>query len=155
MAYKIKSEKKKEEKSFAVDKPKFDSEYDKQAYNFLKDTNTKFSIKYLKHDKYFPDDKESRDIYHFTIVKDGKTYSGTFGQSIAGTEKKEVPSAYSVLSSLSADRFEGSFEDFCSEYGYDSDSRKAEQIYKAVVKENEGMKKLYSTEELDKLSEIQ
>ncbi|HUS51178.1 MAG TPA: hypothetical protein VMZ91_13505 [Candidatus Paceibacterota bacterium] len=152
MAYKIKSKKVKEKKTFVVEQG---SEYDKQANKFLKETNTTFKIRFVKHDKYFPDDKESRDIYRFTLMKNGKTYSGTFGQSIAGSEKKEIPSAYSVLSSLGADRFEGSFQEFAGEYGYDEDSMNAYKTYKAVQKQNEGMKNLYSEQELDNLSEIQ
>jgi len=169
MAYKIKNKidtgfgkpiwDKKDLKTFQEEKKKEkkenypeENEYDKQANKFLKDTNTTFKVKYIKHDKYFPDDTETRDIYKFTLTRDGKSYSGRFGQSIAETGKKPRP--YEILSSLGADRFEGSFEDFCSEYGYEQDS-KAHKIYKAVIKENEGMKKLYSEEERDKMSEIQ
>lgn len=154
MTFKIPKTKEKESKeSFRIEK----SEYDKQADKFLKNTNSKFSIRYVKHDKYFPDDKEARDIYRFRITKDGKVYSGTFGQSIAGSQEGEVPSAYSVLSSLSGSAYDSddSFEGFCSEYGYDTDSMKAFKIYKAVQKERAGLRKLYSQEELNKLSEIQ
>lgn len=133
------------------------NEYDKQANDFLKDTNTKFKIKYLKHDKYFPDDEESRDIYKFTLIKDGKTYSGTFGQSINGSKEGKIPRPYDVLSSLGSDLGDenDSFEEFCDEYGYDNDSMKAHKIYKAVQKERHGINKLYSEEEKDKLREIQ
>lgn len=154
MVYETKVKKVKE-KPYVMEQVKEENEYDQQANKFLKDTNTQFKVKYIKHDKYFPDDKEARDIYRFTLIKDGKKYSGTFGQSIVGSQEGKAPRPYDVLASLGADRFEGSFEDFCDTYGYDKDSRKAEKIYKAVVKENEGMKKLYSEEELDKLSEIQ
>jgi hypothetical protein len=163
MAYKVKNSKNNEYSSgelFGAGKKsdikqifKEENEYDKQANKFLKDTNTTFKVKYIKHDKYFPDDKEERDIYRFTLTKDGKSYSGRFGQSIADTGKKPRP--YDVLTSLGADRFEGTFQDFCDEYGYDCDSMKAHNTYKAVVKENEGLKKLYSEEERDKMSEIQ
>jgi hypothetical protein len=150
MAYGIKNKPLKEKKTFAYPQ---ENEYDKQANKFLKDTNTTFKVKYIKHDKYFPDDTQTRDIYRFTLTKDGKSYSGRFGQSIADTGKKPRP--YDILTSLGADRFEGTYEDFCSEYGYDEDSMKAHKLYKAVVKENEGIKKLYSEEERDKMSEIQ
>lgn len=153
MAYKIPVKKHIPQKVSYVEET--DNEYDKQAIKFLNDTNTKFSIKYLKHDKYFPDDKEARDIYKFKLEKDGKVYTGTFGQSIVGTQKGEIPRPYEILSSLSGDRFEGDHKEFCDTFGYDEDSRKGYAVYKAVVKENEGMKRLYSEEELDKLSEIQ
>jgi len=154
--FSIKQPKKKEEKeSYEL---KEESEYDKQANKFLKDTNTKFSIKYLKHDKYFPDDKESRDIYRFRLTKDGKTYSGTFGQSINGSQKGEVPRPYEVLSSLGNNVGHGeyqSFEEFCDTFGYDYNYKNAKKIYKAVEKERQGLNKLYSKEELDKLGENQ
>jgi len=150
--FSIKSAKPKKEKETFVIKEK-ESEYDKQANKFLKDTNTKFSIKYVKHDKYFPDDKDTRDIYRFKLEKDGKTYSGTFGQSIVGSEKGEVPSAYDILAGMTKGEIY-SFEDFSSEFGYDEDNIKAHKIYKAVKKEQEGLHNLYSEEELDKLSEI-
>lgn len=148
-----------EAKKLKESKDKFEekNEYDKQADDFLKETNTKFSIKYLKHDKYFPDDKESRDIYRFKLTKDGKTYSGTFGQSITDSRSGKVPRPYDVLASLSADIGHGeyqSFEEFCDTFGYDQDSMKAHKIYNAVEKERQGITKLYSEKELDKLGEI-
>jgi len=155
MAYKVKTDKEKEKvESYEVK----ESEYDKQANKFLKDTNTNFQIKYLKHDSYFDDnDLTARDIYEFTLTKDGKTYSGTFGQSIEGSKKGEVPSAYSVLSSLSGEDGDENetFEEFADNFGYDQDSRKAEKIYHAVIKERKGIHNLYSEEELEKLREIQ
>src|SRR5574344_492426 len=63
-------------------------------------------------------------------------------------ELPKMPNAYSILSCLT--KYDvGSFEDFCSEFGYDVDSRSAEKIYKAVVKEYEGLSMLYSDEELE------
>jgi hypothetical protein len=46
------------------------------------------------------------------------------------------PDAASVIYSLCSDArvIEYSFEEFCSEFGYDSDSRKAERTYNACVK---------------------
>lgn len=68
-------------------------------------------------------------------------------------ELPKMPNAYDILSCLT--KYDvGSFEDFCSEFGYDVDSRSAEKIYKAVVKEYEGLSMLYSDEELEEMSEI-
>jgi hypothetical protein len=47
------------------------------------------------------------------------------------------------------------FEDFCDNFGYDTDSRKAEKVYRAVVREFEGMSRLFTEEELEQLQEIQ
>lgn len=50
-----------------------------------------------------------------------------------GGELAEEPSAADVLSCLLLDSSaaEGSFADFCDDMGYDTDSRRAEAIYKA------------------------
>lgn len=48
----------------------------------------------------------------------------------------------------------GTFEDFCSEFGYDTDSKRAEKTYKAVSKEYDKMCSLFSDSELDTLSLI-
>jgi hypothetical protein len=136
------------------------NEYDEQADKFLSETGTKFKVKYLKHDKYFPSDDEARDIYRFTLTKDGKTYSGKFGQSISNSDYGNTPPRpYDVLSSLGSDVGHGdnvvTFEEFCDEYGYDEDSRKAHKVFKAVEKEKSGLRKLYSQDELYQMSEIQ
>ena len=68
-------------------------------------------------------------------------------------ELPKMPNAYDILSCLTKHDV-GLFEDFCSEFGYDVDSRSAEKIYKAVVKEYEGLSMLYSDEELEEMSEI-
>lgn len=68
-------------------------------------------------------------------------------------ELPKMPNAYDILSCLTKHDV-GSFEDFCSEFGYGVDSRSAEKIYKAVVKEYEGLSMLYSDEELKEMSEI-
>jgi len=165
MAYKIKTQKPKEKDTYSLDDNpiketpfslKEENEYDAQANDFLKSTNTKFTIKKIGYGKYFPDDKEERDIYRFTLVKDGKKYSGRFGQSIYGTQKGETPSAYDVLASLSAEAGDEneSYEDFADTFGYDRDSYKGRKIHKLVLKERKGLNELYSEEELQKLGEI-
>jgi hypothetical protein len=76
----------------------------------------------------------------------------TESQYIEATEKTK-PTNYDILACLQ--KYDvGSFEDFCDNYGYDNDSRKAEKTYKAVCKEFEGMERLFSPDELEILSEI-
>ncbi|MCP5060589.1 MAG: hypothetical protein GY937_28165 [bacterium] len=66
----------------------------------------------------------------------------------------EVPRPYSVLSCLQ--KYEvGTFPEFCSDFEYDTDSRKAEKIYKAVIDEYNNLKMLYTDDELEELQEIQ
>lgn len=159
------------------------SKYDLQAEQFLKETETSFKAEYVEHGLYFDNDKETRDIYKITLTrKDKKPFIFRFGQSIvnSGTitdnkvysdsflrdgrmittkksdykQKRTAPSAYDVLACLT--KYDvGSLEDFCSEFGYDSDSRTAEKIYLAVVREYNEVKRLWSETEIEKLAEIQ
>jgi hypothetical protein len=69
-------------------------------------------------------------------------------------ESFSAPSSYDVLTCLT--KYDpGTFENFCSEYGYDEDSRTAEKTYKAFVKEYKSISALYSESELELMAEIQ
>lgn len=68
--------------------------------------------------------------------------------------KGTPPTEYDILSCLT--KYDpGTFEDFCSEFGYDTDSRKAEQTYNAVKDEYKSLCTLYSDDEMEMLTEIQ
>jgi hypothetical protein len=65
----------------------------------------------------------------------------------------EAPTLYDVLACLQ--KYDvGTFDDFCHEFGYDTDSRKAKKTYKAVLKEYNAMCKIFNSEELEVLSYI-
>ena len=70
-----------------------ESSYEKQANDFLASTKSTLSVKFLKHDKYFDGDKESRDIYYCTLKRGKKSYRFNLGQSINGSEFGEKPNA--------------------------------------------------------------
>ena len=57
-------------------------DYEAQAQKFLEKTKTDFKAVFLKHDKYFNDDKESRDIYEITLKRGEREYKFRFGNSI-------------------------------------------------------------------------
>lgn len=77
----------------------------------------------------------------------------------AGVKLKElkddaVPNAYDILACLQ--KYDvGTFEDFCSEFGYDEDSRTAERIYIAVIKEYKDLTRIFTKEQMEELCEIQ
>ena len=131
------------------------NEYDKQSEDFLKSTNTTFKAVFLKHEIYFDDDDEKRDIYIINLVRKEKDidYIFKFGQSINDSNGKTPPNIYDVLTGLTKNNPE-TYKDFCNECGYDEDSRKAEKTYKAVVKEWDNVKNLWDSQELEKLQEI-
>jgi hypothetical protein len=128
------------------------NEYDVQVEKFLKDTNTTFKVKYFDYGPYFNNDKESREIYKITLRNPrGGSYTFKFGQSIANQGQEPTP--YSVLACLQ--KYDvGSFEDFCKEFGYVEDSRKAEKIYKGVLKEYNAVNRLFTEDEIKVLAEI-
>jgi len=127
------------------------SEYDIKAEKFLKDTNTEFKAEFKKHDFHFEDDKEKRDIYTITLKRGDRVFIFDFGQSIA--KLGVMPSVYDVLACLTSNEV-GSFEEFCSSYGYEEDSRKAEKTYNAVLNEWNNVKMLYTDKEIEKLQDI-
>ena len=73
---------------------------------------------------------------------------------LARLKAKAVPNEYDVLACL--EKYDpGTFEDFCSEFGYDEDSKTAERIYIAVIKEYKDLTKIFTEEQMEELSEIQ
>lgn len=173
--------------------------YEKQATDFLEKTGCKMTITYKENRKYFPNDKETRDVYDIEIKRGSRVWKFEFGNSMNDSEFVAVygktkypipasfreksnseialyvkqnlqsdfgtvkadhiirpvePSEYSVLSCLTKYDPE-SFENFCSEYGYDEDSRTAERTYNAVVKEWQNVCMIWTDDEIEELREIQ
>ncbi len=83
---------------------------------------------------------------------EAKKFKAKYHEVVRNKKFKE-PSAYDVLASLTKYEVD-SFKDFCDNYGYEEDSRKAEKIYNAVVEEWNNIKMLYSDLEIEKLQEI-
>lgn len=67
--------------------------------------------------------------------------------------KKLAPTAYSVLACLDQ-LYSDSFEDFCAEYGYDTDSRTAERTYNEMLEQDRQLRRLFTLDELEQLAEI-
>lgn len=176
-----------------------ETNYEKQATDFLEKTGCKMTITYKENRRYFPDDKEARDVYDVKIERGSRVWKFEFGNSIKNSEFVAVygktkypipasfreksnseialyvkwnlqsdfgtvkadriirpvpPSEYSVLACLT--KFDpGSFEDFCSEYGYDSDSKTADRVYAAVKEEWLNVCRIWSDSEIEELCEIQ
>ena len=64
-----------------------------------------------------------------------------------GRKPRLTVTAYGLLACLTKCD-PGSFDNFCADYGYDEDSRKAESVYRAVQKEWEKVSRFFSTDEL-------
>jgi hypothetical protein len=99
--------------------------------------------------------ESKRDIYLKAKTKyDFINYIGKYGQS--GSDKivkPKIPNSYDVLACL--EKYDtGTFEDFCSNFGYDTDSRTAEKTYKAVSEQYKNLCALYSDSELELMQGI-
>ncbi len=74
--------------------------YEKQATDFLEKTGCKMTITYKENRKYFPNDKETRDVYDIKIERGSRVWKFEFGNSIEDSEfvavygkrKYEIPS---------------------------------------------------------------
>jgi hypothetical protein len=60
--------------------------YEKQAMDFLEKTGCKMTITYKENRKYFPNDKETRDVYDVKIERGKRVWKFEFGNSIADSE---------------------------------------------------------------------
>lgn len=151
------------------------SEYEQQALDFLTKYEITFDAKFIENGKHFPDDKEKRDIYELTLAKGNRKIFFRFGQSIAHSKpSKDVldraamkswghrakllkqvkqPTAYDLLASITK-YSPGSFENFCGDFGYDEDSIKANNTYKAVCEEWFKVESFFTDEQLAELQEI-
>jgi hypothetical protein len=125
--------------------------YQQQANDFATATSTKLKINRTTYGYHFDEDEEKRYIFNCTLTRNRKRYTFNFGQSIA-TGNVE-PTMYDILTCLTKYDPE-TFEFFCGEYGYNTDSIKALKTYKAVQREFNGINRLFS-DILEQLQEIQ
>jgi len=133
-------------------------EYNKQAEDFLKSTNTKFSYKFLKNGVYFLEDKETntaRDIYLITLTRGIKKRQFKFGDSISNSGSGKGIKPYDFLACVTKNEDVINFKEFCSSYGYNVDSIKALRLWKLCRSEFYKITSLYNQKELEKLQEIQ
>jgi len=78
---------------------------------------------------------------------------GSLGVLPLKNKEREV-TAYDVICCLTKDD-PGTFEQFCGDFGYDEDSRRAEETYRAVVDEWKRVRRFFTDVELTEVREIQ
>lgn len=138
------------------------NEYTKQATDFLKKANATMNIEFvgLAVNKDWKE-RERRNLYEITLSTPRGSMVFDFWDSIHNTEitqlkgKKAaaIPTAYDILACMT--KFDpGTFENFCSDFGYDEDSRTAEKIYFAAQKEYAQLAKIFTPEQLEEMQEI-
>lgn len=113
---------------------------------------TSIIIEFLSKKKYFPEDKEERNVYNVTVIRGFLKFSFEFGASLNMTEKDEEPSVYDILCCLKNDGLvqAENFEDFCDEFGYSHDSIKASKLWENVSRQGGRMiRQLFTVGELE------
>lgn len=124
--------------------------YTQQAEQFAQKNGVKLYIISVDYGKHFAEDTENRYIFTCRLQRGKKSYTFKIGQSIAAGNQE--PTMYNILACLQKYNPE-TFEEFCSNYGYDEDSRKAYKTYKEVCKEYAAVERLFS-DCLEELQEI-
>lgn len=72
------------------------------------------------------------------------------------SEIKNGPTSYTLLACISSESYQhDTLEDFCDNFGYDTDSRKALEIYLACQELSSKITRFFTTAELEALREIQ
>jgi hypothetical protein len=66
------------------------NKYEQQAQNFLIETETEFKTEFIGNNKYFDDDKQTRDIYLITLKRGNREYKFKFGNSLNNSGKFKI-----------------------------------------------------------------
>lgn len=74
-------------------------------------------------------------------------------KQLKAAKEEAKPNEYDILACMT--KYDpGTFEDFCCDFGYDEDSRTAERIYLAVIKEYKQLSRIFTAEQMEELQEI-
>lgn len=134
------------------------SAYEAQANKFLADFG--LALKAARVNKKRPawvkGDEEHGDHYRVTIKRhDGPSITFDFWGSINDRKSGREISPYDVLACISSDLYcPDDFRDFCSEYGYDEDSRTALATFDRASAFAKKLRDFFSDREQERLSEI-
>ena len=146
-------------------------DYEKQAQDFL--DRFELTLKAVfKDDRCPPWECEREhlhgDRYRVTIKRIGpdrvftcgepgsRSVSFDFWNSLNDMQAGKRPTAYGVLACISGNTHcADTFKDFCFDFGYEQDFRKAEQTYKLCRKIADKLGAFFAEEEMEALREIQ
>jgi len=123
-----------------------DTDYQKQGKDFLTKHNITFKAVF-KGDKCSLWDDDNH------IHRGKRRFSFSFWNSFHDKQEGNTPTPYDVLTCIEKYDY-GTFENFCSEFGYNTDSRKAEQTYQAVIKQYSKVIAFFTIKEIEELQGI-
>lgn len=136
------------------------SEYVEQAKKFLSECGATMEINYIGKELH-PNwgERRPRNKYLFVITTSLGMMADYFYDSIYNTERNiRNVSEYDILACL--EKYDvGTIDDFVSEFGYEvhkwDDVRRIEKTYKAVVAQYRKLCEIFTSEQMEKLREIQ
>ena len=139
------------------------SEYEQQAIDFLKEAEATMKIEFTGTRMGFPgeDPDDTKTMphrrYKVTLERNGTSFSFPFYGSYRQYLDKEDPSEYDVLASL--EKYDvGTMADFVDEFGYVIKDRKSfmsvEKIWQSCKDQYRNMKRMFGSELMEKLCEI-
>jgi hypothetical protein len=120
--------------------------------------NSGFYYQYKTGTRQFPLDRKylAKDYFKrksLGLIGIIKMKDSAFTPSIDIIHYPTAPTAYDILACLQ--KYEvGTFENFCGDFGYDTDSIKAHKVYKAVENEYLNISRLFNEPEIEELQEI-
>lgn len=101
------------------------------------------------------DDPRYRPHYRVTLTGPGGRYQFDFWDSIQSGEKGEKPTEYDVIACLAWNTTE-LFPEYCKEFGYSEDSRRAHQCWKSCLAQTRALHRIFPSETArEALMEIQ
>jgi len=114
--------------------------------NFVKKNKISISVEWADENKNAPDWKNANH-YKVTLKRSGRQLTTYFSQ---GYGISGEPTTESVLDALASDSSgvenARSFEDWADEYGYDTDSRKDEKLFKVCERQADKLKRFLGDE---------
>lgn len=131
------------------------NEYEKQANDFLAETETKLEVKEsaIQSEPLWVNKGEKYGIKYDVKLENAKgQYVFNFWGSIHNKEQSNEPTAYDVIACLTTNEV-GTVWNFINEFGYEA-NEKTQKIYQAVKAEYKGLKRIFTDEDFEKLAEI-
>jgi hypothetical protein len=115
--------------------------------DFIRDNHVRLTAERTDHNPHMDDDARNMDHWKCKLIVGPRSMTVYFSKGFAHNGAE--PTAPEVLDCLASDAssvVDASFEDWCSEYGYDTDSRKAEQTYKTIRRQARRLRDLFSSD---------
>ena len=101
--------------------------------------------------KYWNTNNEYHNTYKVILKRNGKQFTYYFYDSIHNTRNNICPDEYDVTACL--EKYDLDFDYFCSLCNYNENDKKAEKHYNAVLREIEGVKRIFG-DVMEELREI-